>query len=74
VELLLPSEAEVSIEVYDVAGRKVTTLDGGVMPAGSHTLAWAGCDTLGRAATSGVYFLRVRTDHETLSRRVVLIK
>jgi hypothetical protein len=74
VELTLPHEAEVSMEIYDVEGRRLTTLGGGPLGPGSHTLTWTGRDRRGQPVASGVYFLRLRAGAEILSRRVTLIR
>ena len=74
VELSLRREAEVSMEIYDVDGRKVATLGGAVKHPGSQTLVWTGRDSRGRPVASGVYFLRLRAGDQTLSRKVILMK
>ncbi len=62
------SEAQrVSLSVYDLAGRRVTTLSEGELPAGRHEVAW-NC----AAASAGVYLLWLETEGEALSRRMVV--
>jgi hypothetical protein len=63
----LPEAQRVSLSVYDLAGRRVTTLSEGELPAGRHAVSW---DCAGEA--SGVYLLRLETEGEALSRRVVV--
>jgi hypothetical protein len=62
-----PEAQRVSLSVYDLAGRRVTTLSEGELPAGRHAVSW---DCAGEA--SGVYLLRLETEGEALSRRVVV--
>lgn len=57
----LPRRTAVSIEVYDVAGRLVSSLlnSDGVDP-GRHSVDWDGRGVEGVAVPSGLYFCRVR--------------
>jgi hypothetical protein len=60
----LPQESDVEIGIYDVAGRQVTTLLKGRMPAGQFSREWAGTDSDGRAVNAGVYFARMKAGGE----------
>ncbi|HXV12698.1 MAG TPA: FlgD immunoglobulin-like domain containing protein [Candidatus Krumholzibacteria bacterium] len=74
ISFATPARGRVDAAVYDAAGRFVARLASGVFPAGEHDLSWDGRDHAGRAAASGVYFLRVRagTARETL--KLVLLR
>jgi hypothetical protein len=69
----LPSAGPATVEVYDLAGRRVTTLATGVFGAGRHELAWSGEDASGAPARDGVYFVRMRAAGREVIRRVALI-
>jgi hypothetical protein len=68
----LPRDAEVSVEVYDVAGRRVALVPAGSRAAGWSTVAFDGRDTSGALLPSGVYFYRVRAGAETVTRKMVI--
>jgi hypothetical protein len=71
----LEQDAPVSLEIYDVAGRKVRTLIGSeVFTAGEHRVTWEGRDEAGRAAAAGIYFSVLTTAQGNDSRRMVLLK
>lgn len=53
---------DVRLEVYDLAGRLVRTLEAGSFPAGEHAVQWDGRDDAGRASASGVYLVQLRGD------------
>ena len=63
----LPRASEVSLEVFDVRGRKVATLASGSRPPGR---AWVRWDTRGQPA--GLYFVRMRAGAFHATRRLVL--
>jgi hypothetical protein len=52
----LPEACEVSVRIYDVTGREVIVLAGGVQPAGFHSVVWNGTSRTGSQVASGVYF------------------
>ena len=60
IRLALPAAADVSLDIYDVQGRKVTALMSGNMAAGYHTRDWNGSDEYGNRVGAGVYFCRLR--------------
>src|SRR5688572_821345 len=56
----LSQPGQVSLGVYDSAGRQVRTLMTGVkQEAGTHSIAWDGLDRYGRAQPAGEYTWRV---------------
>ena len=75
LEFGLPEEAIVSIEVYDVLGKRVATLvEGDTREAGNHAVQWDGRDHSGQAVANGVYLLSVQTAAERAVRQVVVVR
>jgi len=70
----LEQRENVSIGVYDVKGRLVSTLFDGQLDAGPHSVEWNGTSSDGTRISSGVYLYVLRTSTETISRRMVLLK
>jgi hypothetical protein len=64
----------VSIDVFDVNGRHVRRLVHGAHAAGNHQALWDGRDDRGRGVGSGVYFDRLQTGAEILTRKMMLLK
>jgi hypothetical protein len=60
IELDLPSSGDVQVAIYDIQGRKVSTVFDGHKEAGYYSAVWNGDDMQGSAVASGVYFCRVR--------------
>jgi len=56
----LHRSGDVRLDVFDVAGRHITTLVSGVRGAGEHEIAWGG-ETGSGMARRGVYFARIET-------------
>jgi hypothetical protein len=59
----------VSVDVFDLQGRRVASLMDGSLAAGRHNLQWAP-----EGLSSGLYFLRLRTEEGSLYRRMMFLK
>jgi hypothetical protein len=70
----LPEPREVSLNVYDVRGRLVTSLVERVLPAGEHHVAWDGRKADGRAAAAGVYFYTLRAGNRHDTHKLLLVR
>ena len=69
IEYSLPSPSDVTIEIYDLLGRRVETLIKGEQPAGYHHVVW---DAKGQS--SGMYFYRIQAGEYVETRKMVLLK
>ncbi|MAE71611.1 MAG: hypothetical protein CME06_14230 [Gemmatimonadetes bacterium] len=70
----LTRAADVSLVVYDAAGRMVRMLERGWKAAGRHTIAWKGTNDQGVAVSSGVYFYRLDDGERVATRSMLLVK
>ncbi len=70
-DLELAEAGEVTVEVFDLTGRRVASLGHERLAAGPHTLRWDGRDERGGPAAAGVYFARAQGPGLAASRRIV---
>ena len=70
----LDRQGPAQLAVFDARGRRVATLVDTTLPAGRHEVRWDGMDTEGRAAASGVYFVRMMGEEAGPGHRMVLLK
>jgi flagellar hook assembly protein FlgD len=71
----LPVDSPVTLEVYDSSGRLVARLLNAAKQAkGTHSVTWNGADAQGRGSSSGVYFYRLTSGKETISKKMVLLR
>lgn len=65
----LPASCFVSLKIYDIAGRQVTTLSQGVLSAGKQFLLWNadGC-------SSGIYFAKIESGGFSGTEKLILMK
>ena len=74
VEFTLESPASIRLDVFDVAGRRVRNVESGVRPAGENWAGWDGRMDNGHEAPSGVYFFRLQSGSQVLTRRMVRVR
>ncbi|MCP4582378.1 MAG: T9SS type A sorting domain-containing protein [candidate division Zixibacteria bacterium] len=65
----LPISSRVTLDIYDILGRKLRTLHNGPQPAGSHSLIW-NADGL----SSGMYFYKLTAGEYEQTEKMILLK
>jgi flagellar hook assembly protein FlgD len=74
VSFTLPQRTEVTLAVYDVAGRRVATIFSGEKDAGAHDVQWNGLGDNGRLVSAGIYFCRIQAGKQSLTRKMLVIR
>jgi len=69
-----PGAGRVRLEIYDPRGQLVARLVDGDLPPGTGEAVWHGQDLSGRAAPSGLYFIRLAADGVLLTKKISLIR
>jgi hypothetical protein len=70
----LAAPSNVSLRIYDAAGRLVRVLAEGARPAGNYSELWDGRDSGGRAVASGIYFYRLTAGAFTETKKMALLR
>ena len=68
------SAGPVSIDVFDVNGRKIRSLYTGIQTPGQHEIRWDAKDDRGRSMSSGVYLFNVNVGGKTQTAKTLLLK
>lgn len=64
-----------SLDIYDVSGRRTRTVPLGVLEPGVHCVRWDGWGASGEDAASGLYFVRVRSAAwQSRAAKLVLVR
>ncbi|MFA6512437.1 MAG: peptidoglycan DD-metalloendopeptidase family protein [Patescibacteria group bacterium] len=74
IQFSLPTEGQVALQVFDIAGRLVATLLDETRPSGEYQISWDGKDGQGNAAASGIYFVRLATPSFQTTKRLVVLR
>ncbi|MGH7730259.1 MAG: FlgD immunoglobulin-like domain containing protein [Candidatus Eiseniibacteriota bacterium] len=70
----IPVAGAGTVELLDLAGRRIQTLHRGALAAGPLTLAWNGRDASGRESPAGLYFARAIVGGEEAMARFVRVR
>ncbi len=70
----LPEASQVSLEVFDMMGRRVATLINGTLGAGTHTANWDANTATDASVASGMYLYRIKAGSFVATRRMILMK
>ncbi|RKU20937.1 hypothetical protein C6500_07300, partial [Candidatus Poribacteria bacterium] len=75
----LSESTQVRIDIYNVSGHLVRSLDLGWQPIGSYMTPssaayWDGKNAVGERVASGIYFYTLQTSDFTATRRMVILK
>jgi hypothetical protein len=65
----LPEMSQVSIEIFDILGRKVVTLVNEEQPAGYYQTKWTG-----NSQSTGMYFYRIHAGTFTETKKMLMLK
>ena len=70
----VPEESHVSIDVFNVAGKRINTLVNTNMDSGYHTVVWDGTDTYGTSLPGGLYLCRIQAGTYEKIIRMLFVK
>ncbi|MDP8231862.1 MAG: choice-of-anchor J domain-containing protein [Candidatus Zophobacter franzmannii] len=70
----IKNSGPVTLEVYNILGKKVTTLVNEDVTAGQHKVIWNGTDTNNKSVASGVYFYKLTSGSFEATNKMILMK
>jgi fibronectin type 3 domain-containing protein len=68
INYLLTAEANVTLQVYNLGGKLVATLQSGFLEAGPQSYVWKGIDSQGRELPNGLYFIQLHANSTGIER------
>jgi len=74
IQFNLPERTNVTINIYDIQGRYVTTVFSGELQSGTHKVKWNGLNNRGQKVSSGIYFYQFKTDKMNIVKKMQLLK
>jgi hypothetical protein len=74
IQFEMPRAGHVSLMVYDILGRSVSTLADGEFQAGRHSIRWDGTSSNGKIVASGRYLVRAATGDDVKTVPIMLLK
>ena len=74
INFAIPQTDWVNITVYNLLGRKITTLVNGVHEQGSYKISWNGMDGNHQPVPSGVYIYSLRSNTVQMNKKMILLR
>jgi len=65
---------EVNIGIYNVKGQLIRSLVSDWNKAGTYTIVWDGRDGNSKSVPAGIYFVRMQTDRQTFTKKLLLVQ
>jgi len=70
----LPKDTRVNLVIFDMLGRRITTLIDKKQISGSYSVRWDGRDDYGNKVASGVYFYRLSTSDFQATQKMLILR
>ncbi len=71
----LPQADVVTLDLLTIEGRRIASLESGTLSSGAHEVTWDGRDAGGHPIVSGVYLVRLTTEHNgNLSGKIPIVR
>jgi hypothetical protein len=74
IDYNIPKRSHVTIEIFNILGRKVKTIVNEAKSAGSHTIRWDGTDAHGSSVSTGIYLYRFQAGEFVQTKKMLLLK
>jgi hypothetical protein len=74
ISFVIPVASNVTVNIFDMLGRRVRTLLDNQLQAGEYSVAWDGRSNSGEPMSSGVYFYNIKTTGFEESKKMVILK
>ena len=72
IEFSNAEDGNVTVEVFNVVGKRVAVVVNKVYQPGQHTVAWTGSTIMGDRVAPGIYLVRYTIGTTTISKRIVM--
>ncbi len=74
ISFSLPKKENVYLTIYNIKGQKVVSLYSGIAKKGKHNIIWKGNNSNHRLVSSGIYFYKLKTDTNKITRKMLILK
>ena len=74
IKFFLARPQQVTVEIFNLNGKKIRTLLRGKLAQGTQTLTWDARDAHGKLQSSGIYFYRIKAGKHQLTGKMTLLR
>ena len=70
----IEEEAPVILNIFNLKGQKVNSIDPGILKTGNHQITWNGNDLKNNPCASGIYFFHLKTGNKDQILKAIMLK
>jgi hypothetical protein len=74
INFSIPQSSNVEIKIYNIKGQEIITLIDNDLEEGNHSVIWNGNDSSNNSVATGIYFYKVSTETNSITKRMMLLK
>ncbi|TKJ42545.1 hypothetical protein CEE37_02325 [candidate division LCP-89 bacterium B3_LCP] len=74
ISFSLPSSERIRIAIYNLLGQEVATLTDQIYAGGMYNVRWDGRNDLGHMITSGIYLVRMNSEHNQAIQKICYMR
>jgi len=74
IRYVVMKPAQVTIQVFDVTGRRIKSLVNTTQPQGKYNVTWDATDTFGNQVSTGMYFYRAQVGSDMVTGKLLYLK
>ena len=74
IEYQIPKAGDVEVNIYNIAGQLIRTIESSFKIAGSYKVNWNSRNDFNQNVASGIYILSVKYKNSFLTKKLILIK
>lgn len=74
IEYQIPKAGDVEVNIYNIAGQLIRTIESSFKTAGSYKVNWNSRNDFNQSVASGIYILYVKHENLFLTKKIILIK
>ena len=74
IEYQIPKAGDVEVNIYNIAGQLIRTIESSFKNAGSYKVVWNSRNDFNQSVASGIYIFQVIYNNSFLTKKIILIK
>jgi len=74
MDFQLPIDSEISLDIFNIQGQKICTLEKGFYKAGYHSTNWNGKNQIHIDVSSGIYITRMVANSNAYNQKLILLR
>jgi flagellar hook assembly protein FlgD len=74
IEYQIPKAGNVEINIYNITGQLIRTIESGFKNAGNYKVTWNSRNDFNQIVASGIYISNVKYNNSFLTKKIILLK